>query len=1293
MGAIKDTEKYIYDKNISDNDYLIGTDKDSNKKTKNYLIGDIKGHILEGLQGEVPDLDSPYLGKPDGKGTFTWIKYSQYPTGFDLNGDSAITDNPDENDIYIGLAYLKITNIESTDPLDYQWGLNIGDNYRTDNQGKLFFTWIKYADTTISGMDDEPLGKQYIGLSYDNDAPSPESLIFSDYLWSKITPNSGTDGIPLSGTTLWTWVKYADDGIGTNISDDPTGKTHIGLAYNQLDYIESADPTDYIWGLIDGDNFWIDDGGTFHYTWIKYATTPTTGMSDDPYLKSFIGFSFDNVDSVESLNYEDYQWSNFKGDSSGNQSDIISNEGAALYTWLKFSDWEFGFDSNGIAEIYDTPTAQTEYLGMAVNKNSAESDDPESDNPFSYEWVLLNSDLTFTAPDGKTYHVWDKYSLFPDGKSGGFPSMQDDPIGMVYVGYAYYKATDEAGDPTASSDPDNYRWSLIDSNVEQPLGLSTWLKFATVDSNGQIISSSMDDLPAGKTHIGLAINKQFPEPADSNSNDPTFYVWTPILGDIQYTSPHGVNFYIWDKFSDDPAGAGLVDDPTGKAYIGLAYDRDLKEADDLPDSDDPLNYQWSPIGEVKRTDAIYIWVKFAQSADGIVGFGDSANNATFVGLSHNRPTPLASDNPSDYIWFPIGSDQLFTGSDGKNYYTWMKFAKTPVPTESEIDNYPSDNSYMGLAFRKISAIESNNYRDYVWLKFNNAISLIQATDQNNLVGVIKISVNDLPNGIISETSIADYLNINGIEVSEVENIIFDFTEIESRKVLDFAVALTLSVSNIQQTSAFLEWFNSGDDSIVRYEVFLSSDASAEIFKTTGTTLDLTGLTDNTKYQAFVRGYDGLGNWKKSNDIEFSTLIIYVDDVTPELSAVIVDDNVRLDWSISDIFGAETYELFLDTISIFNGTETTFLAFDLEVDTQYDFYVVASRDDAGTPVDSNPSVVVSVTIPSGIIPLTPPILFFVSKDSESITFNITVPSDELIILTGYVIYYRITGTTIWVETQSDGKATFQTLRGLNSDTSYDIKIQSTSTDSISADSNIITQVTDVIFKAGVVLSLSDLTKEIYEGETNERDSPDTYTQPPKTDQILEGTQIRIYIFFNAKGSIKFSARFDEVYLASTNYNTMEDFFNTEVGSLGAWGDKWTSDYGFSIGGDQFFAQSHRNGTLFRIIKSIVRWTLNSAGIFNIINGEPNGYVQVEFELQVKNKGANVQGKIELYNLQRIISTKAIILIPLDAQGRFTDYFTFQSDFNGSEFIVIATILQGSTGIDPTRGTSQINYIEV
>lgn len=37
------------------------------------------------------------------------------------------------------------------------------------------------------------------------------------------------------GKTTYTWVKYADDENGTNLTDNSTGKTYIGLAYNRTE--------------------------------------------------------------------------------------------------------------------------------------------------------------------------------------------------------------------------------------------------------------------------------------------------------------------------------------------------------------------------------------------------------------------------------------------------------------------------------------------------------------------------------------------------------------------------------------------------------------------------------------------------------------------------------------------------------------------------------------------------------------------------------------------------------------------------------------------------------------------------------------------------------------------------------------------------------------------------------------------------------------------------------------------------------------------------------------------------
>ena len=78
-----------------------------------------------------------------------------------------------------------------------------------------------------------------------------------DAAWLKQV-DRGEDGVPgtpgKDGKTLYTWIMYADDAGGGGISNDPTGKEYIGLAYNKETATESDDPADYTWSKIKGDD-------------------------------------------------------------------------------------------------------------------------------------------------------------------------------------------------------------------------------------------------------------------------------------------------------------------------------------------------------------------------------------------------------------------------------------------------------------------------------------------------------------------------------------------------------------------------------------------------------------------------------------------------------------------------------------------------------------------------------------------------------------------------------------------------------------------------------------------------------------------------------------------------------------------------------------------------------------------------------------------------------------------------------------------------------------------------------
>lgn len=121
--------------------------------------------------------------------------------------------------------------------------------------GQTLYTWLKYADTPTTGMADDPTGKTYMGLAYNKTSPA-ESSTYSDYSWSLIKGADGAQGVPgppgADGQPTYTWVKYGTSAAGAGLSDDPTGKTYIGLAYNKTTATESTNPADYTWALIQG---------------------------------------------------------------------------------------------------------------------------------------------------------------------------------------------------------------------------------------------------------------------------------------------------------------------------------------------------------------------------------------------------------------------------------------------------------------------------------------------------------------------------------------------------------------------------------------------------------------------------------------------------------------------------------------------------------------------------------------------------------------------------------------------------------------------------------------------------------------------------------------------------------------------------------------------------------------------------------------------------------------------------------------------------------------------------------
>lgn len=177
----------------------------------------------------------------------------------------------------------------------------------------------------------------------------------------------GPQGVPgepgADGKVYYTWIRYANDAQGSGISNDPTGKTFIGLAYNKETSVESNTPSDYSWSRFRG--FDGSDGadgrdgtdgvpgppgadGKTTYTWIAYSDNANgSGMYQIPKDSTkYIGIAVNKDTATESTNPADYTWSQFKGDKGdkGDQGDKgepgLPGSDANVPDWVK--EWDTG---------------------------------------------------------------------------------------------------------------------------------------------------------------------------------------------------------------------------------------------------------------------------------------------------------------------------------------------------------------------------------------------------------------------------------------------------------------------------------------------------------------------------------------------------------------------------------------------------------------------------------------------------------------------------------------------------------------------------------------------------------------------------------------------------------------------------------------------------------------------------------------------------------------------------------------------------------------------------------------
>lgn len=253
-------------------------------------------------------------------------------------------------------------------------------------------------------------------------------------------------------------------------------------------------------------------------------------------------------------------------------------------------------------------------------------------------------------------------------------------------------------------------------------------------------------------------------------------------------------------------------------------------------------------------------------------------------------------------------------------------------------------------------------------------------------------------------------------------------------------------------------------------------------------------------------------------------------------------------------------------------------------------------------------------------------------------------------------------------------------------------------------------TEIIAEAGVYMKLKPFgidmnydnsTARTYEGGSHLRYPKRTYTKPVFGTYdagtfvpypLNAGSRVKIYISFSAKGSIAYSATYDQSFRVNGNYTSIKDWFEAEVVDLGSFGEDYTRknssgeavydySYGFSkagqdgytTNGESFYAWAHRDGTATRNIGTSIKIEVLSSDGILIFETEPedlNSQLFYETSQTFDIVNGYHQGNVQN---QSISNTEAIVEL---------DFFNCYVQGNGAESYRYLDALNVGKGEDGT-----------
>lgn len=694
----------------------------------------------------------------DGTTLYTWVKYA------DDNKGTNMTDLPNDRS-YIGIAYNQTTPVASTDPTKYAWALfqgpqgdpgvdglqgpkgDQGIQGQPGANGLSTYTHIAYATnaTGTSGFSvNDSTNKTYIGMYVDN-SPT-DSTDPTKYKWTLIKGADGSQGLPgpagADGKTPYFHTAYATNATGTTgfSITDSVGKTYIGT-YTDFIAADSTDPSKYKWVLIQGPQG--SPGvqgppgptGQTLYTWLKYADTPTTGMSDSPTNKAYIGLAYNKTSATESTNYADYTWSLVKGaDGTQGVPGPTGPQGQATYTWIKY-----GTSTSG-AGLSDDPTGKT-HIGIAYNKTTA----TESTNPADYLWSLIQGakgdtgspgakgDPGANGADAVVAVLSNDSHVFPADSAGNVSTFANGVTTMsIFLG-----ATDNSSAWTVTASPS--------SGVTGSLSGKTYTVSTFTADSGHV------DLTASRSGYASITRRFSLSKAKQGATGSTGAQGTPGTA--------GANATAYWLVSNVPALSRSLTGVytptsltfTGKSATGTAAPSDYAGRFIISETTDGTNYTErvrSTANETSRTFTPSAGIRAVRVQFYLAGAFTTLLDEQIIAVVSDGATGATGSPGATGPTGPTGP----TGAAGQTYFTWLKYADSILG--AGMSDSPVGKRFFGIATNKTTATKSTNAADYTWSPLYDNVVVGGANILNDTATVVSTSSYMMKSYVMTENMIA-----------------------------------------------------------------------------------------------------------------------------------------------------------------------------------------------------------------------------------------------------------------------------------------------------------------------------------------------------------------------------------------------------------------------------------------------------------------------------------------------------------------------------------------------------------